>query len=189
LIRRLLTSILDRACGREPVLPEVGLGDSIPALQREMGERVPTINNGGCGLFASLLSEHLDRLNVPNDIVFLTEVEPYKLVGRATCLMYGHDVLTDEMKVNVAPYHAMVRVRNANGTVVWVDGLGSYDEEPIVDGRRLNSVEIPRELMPTVLERGGWNERFCWRRKAPIARGLVAKHMGRTRPYIKETNT
>ena len=172
-----------------PTEPDLGLGEAVRLMQLELGERVQQVNNGGCGLFASLFSDELDRLNVRNSIVFLTEVEPIKLVGRATCLRYGHDVQNEEDKVNIAPYHAVVRVHNDDGSVRWVDGLAAYDREPTVDGKQLNSVEMDKGLMPTVLERGGWNEKFDRRRKGDETRRIVLKHMRRARPYVTKTNT
>lgn len=172
-----------------PTEPDLRLGDAVLAMQKELGERVPMVNNGGCGLFASVFSDELDRLNVKNSIVFLLDVEPDKLVDRANNLRNGNDVPNEEDRVNIAPHHAMVKVHNADGTVRWVDGHCSYAEEPIIDGKRLNSVEIDKVLMPTVLEKGGWNTKFDRRKKGHETRQIVLKYMRRTISYSKETNT
>ncbi len=119
------------------------LSTSLP----ELNDSINTpINCGGCGIFAKLLSDKLDELNIPHTIesIFIYG-NPYEATLKECINGNEEDIYS------AVPSHILIKI---NGEYIDSEGIVNHkvkDCEP---------VETPYDLLNKLIDKGCWNPTF-----------------------------
>lgn len=129
----------------EPVLPKVK-------------EKFPTINWGGCGVFANLLATELDKLGVKYKIIWIGDDSKHKKDIKRIFKDKGNDVcLLDFNNEFIWVSHIMIKIGRK-----FIDASGIYENFKTTEWNHREVIcEITKKELELIsLSNHGWNCSF-----------------------------
>ena len=132
------------------------------------------INSGGCGVFAQLLCEELEKFNIKHSIfaLFPKEAEEYK-----NSMM--NFFVTGKADNKTAPAHIVTCINDS----IYVDSDGIINEQVCIADIK---VEITKEQLDMLVEKGEWNPTFD-KKCIPVIEknlGVIFQHLNDFHPGI-----
>jgi hypothetical protein len=128
-----------------------------PALP-QVKKKFPSINFGGCGVFANLLANELDKLGVKYKIVWIGSHRRHKKIIKQTFNHYGGLVTLNEFnEQEVFLAHVMIKIGKT-----YIDASGVYNSFKETQwSYRCVICDITKEQLEFItLTSIGWNTSF-----------------------------
>lgn len=128
------------------------LNNAISAMQKDMRNLVPTVNTGGCGFFALVLSRELTRIGVRHDIVVTSKRKTFTMSQLKKKM--NSELLRAEGKgkIPIEFGHALVKIDN-----IYYDGHWSYRSFPHDCGIEVGI--LSEQDLDLFVRRGTWSSK------------------------------
>lgn len=154
------------------------------SIQHDVGNMIPDLNNGGCGVFAALILKELTRIGIKAEVISNTKKggsAPLDIVDKVKTIKKGEkrcDVWDD---YGLDRTHLAVRFKSGGLTY-------TYDSEALLLGSRKYGLHGHfkcnyafgkglnlKQASALARDKGGWNRAFD-RAYVPLVRSIVRKY-------------
>lgn len=123
----------------------------------KIDNKIPSINQGGCGIFAKALSDRLLTLNIEHTIVGFSTYSD-EAIENWKGYLKGDPIDLKEC----VPSHILIKT-----DIGYIDSEGQVDDK-IKSRRKIHLVEYTREQLDILISNGGWNRCFERDKYSPV---------------------